>query len=123
VGDQIDVAVDPEMIEMALMTVLENALRFAPPETDIVVVARPVDHRDSEIRVIDHGPGIAAADRGRIFDEFVRLGDPTDTSGSGIGLAIARAFVDAHGGRIWAEPTTGGGATFVIWLPCGEAPS
>ena len=108
-GDLLVVDVDPQMLELVLVSLLENALRFAPPASEIAVLARPVG-RGCEIRVVDHGPGVAPADRERIFEEFVRL----DGSGSGLGLAIARAFTEAQGGGLTYEPTPGGGATFVI---------
>ena len=108
-GDVLVVDVDPQMLELVLVSLLENALRFAPPASEIAVLARPVG-RGCEIRVVDHGPGVAPADRARIFEEFVRLDGP----GSGLGLAIARAFTEAQAGALVYEPTPGGGATFVI---------
>jgi K+-sensing histidine kinase KdpD len=112
--DVLVVDTDPAMLELVLVSLLENALRHAPPGTDIGVVARAVG-RGCEIRVIDHGPGVAPADRERIFEEFVRL--EGSGAGSGLGLAIARAFTEAQRGTLTFEPTAGGGATFVIALP------
>jgi K+-sensing histidine kinase KdpD len=109
VGDLLVVDVDPQMLELVLVSLLENALRFAPPTSDITVLACPIGG-GCEIRVVDHGPGVAPVDRERIFEEFVRLDGP----GSGLGLAIARAFIEAQGGALTYEPTPGGGATFVI---------
>ena len=65
--------------------------------------------------MVDHGPGIPAADRERAFEEFVRL--DARGQGSGLGLAIVRALVEAHDGRIWVETTPGGGATVAFSLP------
>ena len=104
-------------IELVLVVLLENALRFAPTGTEVAVLVVPDDHGGCEIRVVDHGPGIASQHREKVFEEFVRLEGPPDSSGSGLGLAIARAFVDAHRGRIEVEATPGGGATFVVTLP------
>jgi signal transduction histidine kinase len=70
-----------------------------------------------ELRVIDHGPGIPVADHERIFDEFFRLGAPTDGQGTGVGLAIVRALVLANRGAVRCEETPAGGATFVLNLP------
>ncbi|HMK89134.1 MAG TPA: HAMP domain-containing sensor histidine kinase, partial [Methylocystis sp.] len=67
------------------------------------------------IAVIDHGKGVAPADRNRIFERFWRKSD--SDSGSGLGLAIAKDIMDAHGGRIWVEETPGGGATFKLSFP------
>jgi K+-sensing histidine kinase KdpD len=112
-GDVLVVDTDPEMLELVLVSLLENALRFAPPASEIGVVARRVGE-ECEIRVIDHGPGVDADERERIFEEFVRL----DGTGSGLGLAIARAFTEAQRGSLTYEPTPGGGATFLIAVPC-----
>ena len=67
--------------------------------------------------MIDHGPGIPVPDRERIFDEFFRLGAPTDGQGTGLGLAIVRALVLANQGAVRCEETPAGGATFVLELP------
>ena len=115
--DILEVEVDPEMIEVALVSILENSLRFAPPESTITVETRRRDDELCEIRIVDHGRGIPPAERERVFEEFVRLGDSSDATGAGLGLAIARAFVAAHDGRIRVEETPGGGATFVVQLP------
>jgi signal transduction histidine kinase len=67
--------------------------------------------------VEDRGPGIAPADRKRIFEPFVRLSRTATTAGSGLGLAIVHDIVRAHRGRIWAESDVGAGTRFVIELP------
>jgi K+-sensing histidine kinase KdpD len=110
-GDVLVVDVDPAMLELVLVSLLENALRFAPPTSSITVHAAPLA-QGCEIRVADHGPGVAPGDRDRIFEEFVRLDGP----GSGLGLAIARAFTEAQHGTLTYEATPGGGATFVVTL-------
>ena len=83
-------------------------------------------HRDdghAVLEVIDHGPGIPPAHAERIFERFYRAdaGRSGDQGGSGLGLSIAAAVVQAHGGRIWVTPTPGGGATFRISLPVRDA--
>jgi signal transduction histidine kinase len=72
------------------------------------------------IRVVDHGPGIARADRDRIFEPFQRANDRT-VRGAGLGLAIARGFAVANGGRVWAESRAGQGSSFVLALPLVES--
>ncbi|HEY3670173.1 MAG TPA: ATP-binding protein [Acidimicrobiia bacterium] len=114
-GDLLVVDTDPAMLELVLVNLLENALRYGPTGTDIGVFARAVG-TGCEIRVVDHGPGIAPADRERVFEEFVRLDGP----GSGLGLAIARAVTECQQGSLTYETTPGGGATFVVALP-GDA--
>lgn len=113
---------DVTMLEQILLNLLENAVRFAPPGSPITIAARRVDD-DVLLRVVDHGPGVVEADRASIFDEFQRSGTSTESEGAGLGLAIVRAMVDAHGGSTWCEETPGGGATFVVRLPLDEARS
>lgn len=109
---------DPAMLEVALVSLLENALRFAPTGSDVVVEAGARDGV-CVIRVVDHGPGVAIADRDRVFDEFVQLDGSANgaSAGAGLGLAIARAFVEAQSGTIEIEQTDGGGATFRVDVP------
>lgn len=112
---------DVAMMEQVLLNLLENALRFAPPGSEIRIEGRRAGS-DVEVRVVDSGPGIPQADRERIFEEFVR-GDSSDAgSGTGLGLAIVRALVEAHGGRVWCEETPGGGATVALAVSSGLTP-
>jgi two-component system sensor histidine kinase KdpD len=109
-------SVDPDMLELVFVVMLENALRFAPPNSEIaVIVDVATDEEAAVVSVVDHGPGVPVGSREEVFGEFVRL--DRDGSGSGLGLAIARSMVDAHGGRIWIDETPGGGATVVVRLP------
>ena len=112
-GSEVDAEVDPELIEVVVVSLLENALRFAPTTTEILITVAPVGDGLVELRVVDHGPGVAAEHREAVFDEFTRF----DGNGSGVGLAIARAFVTMHDGRLWYEDTAGGGATFAFEIP------
>jgi two-component system sensor histidine kinase KdpD len=114
------VSLDITMAEQILLNLLENALRFAPPGSEIVVGAhlRSGDGRDDiELRVADHGPGVPLEARGRIFEEFQSAETRPDRTGTGLGLAIVRALVVAHGGSVRYEDTPGGGATFVCTFP------
>jgi two-component system sensor histidine kinase KdpD len=115
-SDDIVVAsVDPDMLDLVFIVMLENALRFAPPHSQIDVVVERGATGESIVRVVDHGPGIPAQHHEAVFEEFVRL--DRDGAGSGLGLTIARTMVEAHGGRIWIQDTPGGGATVVASLP------
>jgi two-component system sensor histidine kinase KdpD len=111
------VSLDVTMAEQILLNLLENALRFAPPGSEIVVGARACGDDEIELRVADHGPGVPAEARGRIFEEFQSAETRPDRSGTGLGLAIVRALVVAHGGSVRYEDTPGGGATFVCTFP------
>jgi two-component system sensor histidine kinase KdpD len=112
------ILVDYLRMDQVLSNVIENAARYAPPKT-IIEVRAARDDAGVRIEVTDEGPGIAADDRERIFAPFHRLrhGDRATAKGAGLGLAIARRLVEAHGGRIWAEPGPGHGTRFVITLP------
>ena len=106
----------PEKLERVLMNLLTNALRHTPGDGSVAVRAETLA---GEVRVAveDTGDGLDAEDRERMFERFWR-GDRSRTSqGAGLGLAIARGLVEAHGGRIWAEDREGGGARVCFTLP------
>jgi len=117
VDPDVPVQLDPRLTAAALAHVLENAAQYAPEGTTIEVRAGVHDNQ-LDISVRDHGPGIAPADLPRVFDRFYR-GDAARvrTSGTGMGLWIARGFLAAQHGRIWAESAEGGGACFTIAVP------
>ena len=110
------VRVDIHHVERVLTNLLENALRYSGASRRVRV---QVNRTRSEalIRVIDHGPGIAPGDLERIFEPFQRGSRTSGAQGAGLGLAIARGFAEANGGRVWAESLEGQGATFVLALP------
>jgi two-component system, OmpR family, sensor histidine kinase KdpD len=108
-------AADPGLLERALANLLGNALRFSPPQLPPAVVGRAsVDC--VRISVIDHGPGVPREDQDRIFEPFQRLGDQASGTGVGLGLAVARGFVEIMGGRLVADATPGGGLTMNVEL-------
>jgi two-component system phosphate regulon sensor histidine kinase PhoR len=109
---------DRERIHQLLFNLLDNAFRFSPPGGTVTVHAVQ-SNGWCEVAVEDEGPGIPAEHLGLVFERFYRV-DPSrsrEDGGTGIGLAIARSVVDAHGGRIWAESDEGGGSTFHFVLP------
>ena len=111
--------VDVGMMEQIFLNLLENALHYAPPGSEITISARRTGDM-IEVRVSDHGPGIPCAERERIFDEFVRVDARADRAGAGLGLAIVRALVTANRGRAWCEETPGGGATLAFSVPAAN---
>ena len=108
------VVADPALLERALANLLDNAASASPPDRPARIEAGDVAGR-VDVRVIDHGPGIPRQDRERVFQPFQRLVD--HGTGVGLGLAIARGFVDAIGGELALEDTPGGGVTMVVSLP------
>ncbi|HZU80840.1 MAG TPA: ATP-binding protein, partial [Acidimicrobiales bacterium] len=106
--------IDHVLVGQALANLVDNAVRHSPEGSAIDVGARLRDDCLVELSVRDRGPGVAAAERARIFDLFYRTGPG---EGSGVGLAIAKAFVEAHGQRIWVDDADGGGAIFRFTLP------
>jgi two-component system sensor histidine kinase KdpD len=76
-----------------------------------------------QVSVTDNGPGIAPGTETAIFDKFTRGAKESPTPGVGLGLAVSKAIIEAHRGKIWAEPVAGGGARFVFTLPLGNPPA
>jgi two-component system sensor histidine kinase KdpD len=118
---QVDVAAglplvdgDYSQLDQVVTNLLENAARYAPPGSTVRVAARSSGSDSVEMRVVDEGIGIPEWERNRVFEPF-RRGE--GSASSGVGLAICKAVVEAHGGRIAVERTPGGGATFVVQLP------
>jgi signal transduction histidine kinase len=108
----------PEKIERVLGNLLTNAIRHTPPDGAVVVSVEPREE-EVQVSVDDTGDGVAAQARRRMFDRFWR-GDEARTpgkGGAGLGLTIAQGLVEAHGGRIWAEPRDGGGTRVAFTLP------
>ncbi|HEY4278352.1 MAG TPA: ATP-binding protein, partial [Conexibacter sp.] len=116
------VRADAAQLERAFANLLENAARYSG-DNPVAVRARVVGHR-MLIRIVDRGPGIPGRELERIFEAFHRgpraRGVETHV-GSGLGLAVVRGFVEANGGRVWAESLPGQGATFVVELPLEAA--
>jgi len=114
------VEADRERIHQVLFNLLDNAHRFTPPG-GVVTVSATRGNGSCQVSVQDTGPGIPPEHLPLVFERFYRV-DPSrsrDDGGTGIGLAIARSVVEAHGGRIWAESGDAGGSTFRFVLPIG----
>lgn len=108
--------VDADMILRVMINLLENAAKFSPVGSEIIVSASKEDGW-VKVAVQDNGPGIPILDRERIFNKFTRLRVKDKTAGLGIGLAFCRMAVEGHGGKIWVESENNVGSTFFFTLP------
>ncbi|MEU3598553.1 sensor histidine kinase KdpD [Streptomyces sp. NPDC006798] len=117
------VTVDRGLLERAVANIVENAVKYSPEATAVAVSASTLGDR-VEVRVVDRGPGVPDDEKERIFEPFQRYGDAPRGAGVGLGLAVARGFVEAMGGTLSAEDTPGGGMTMVLTLTVapGTAP-
>jgi signal transduction histidine kinase len=115
-GDLAPARVAPEQIQRVLFNLIQNAIRHTPADGSVTVRAAVADG-GVQVEVADTGSGIADADRDRVFDAFFQGGARTNGS-AGLGLAISRAIVEAHGGRIWLEPSMAG-TSVRFTLPSG----
>nr|MDQ6937202.1 DUF4118 domain-containing protein [Actinomycetota bacterium] len=111
-----DVDADPGLLARIVANLVDNALRFSPPGSAPQVTASALGDR-VEVRVVDRGPGLPPGAQERIFAPFQRLGDTSNTSGVGLGLALARGFAEGMGASVMPEETPGGGLTMVVSLP------
>lgn len=111
----------PVSMDMALMTqvlvnLLDNALKYSPPDSGLEIAAR-VDKGKLLMEICDSGPGIPESELHRVFDKFYRVPVPEGAGGTGLGLAICKGIVEAHGGNILAENRAGGGLRVIVALP------
>ncbi|HLI56083.1 MAG TPA: ATP-binding protein [Actinomycetota bacterium] len=116
------VPMDLLQIDQVVTNLLENAVKYRGNDLPVEVTAT-VAGRAVEVAVSDHGPGIAPEDRERVFAEFYRRDTGGGQGGVGLGLAIAKAIVEVHGGSVFVRDTPGGGATVGFRLPLGDPSS
>jgi two-component system sensor histidine kinase KdpD len=102
------------------INLLDNALKYTPVGTPIRIAATASDERIT-VEIADHGPGLPRGEEERVFEKFYR-GGVTSERGAGLGLAICKGIVQAHGGRVWAHNLPEGGAAFFFTLPLTEKP-
>ncbi|KUN82186.1 hypothetical protein AQJ66_22435 [Streptomyces bungoensis] len=115
------VLADPPLLERVIANLVGNAARHTPPGKGVLVTASALAGR-VELRVVDQGPGLPADGRDRLFEPFQRLGDTDNTTGLGLGLALARGLTEAMNGTLGPEDTPGGGLTMVVSLPFAAQP-
>lgn len=116
--------IDQRRMEMVLRNIIENAQKYAGDGAEVEITIRSAQEQEEEgiyLSIADNGPGLPGNLAERVFERFYQVdgGRERSSSGVGLGLAICRGFVEAHGGRIWAENRVegGSGAVFWIWLP------
>jgi signal transduction histidine kinase len=115
-----EVPLDADAIGQALANLIDNAIKYAGEERVVLVDARREGDRLA-LSVSDRGLGIPPAEHGRIFEKFYRVGqsETQGRRGSGVGLALVRHIVEAHGGTVTVESAPGQGSRFTLWLPLG----
>lgn len=114
------VSADAALLERAIANLVSNAVAWSPADSPVRVEAAAVGGA-VDVRIVDRGPGVPAADRERIFLPFQRLGDRSTDAGVGLGLAIAKGFIEAMGARLSLDDTPGGGLTLTITIAIAES--
>jgi two-component system sensor histidine kinase KdpD len=116
------VAADPELIHIVIRQLLDNAIKYSPPDSPILIEAM-LEEDAVIVSVADRGPGVAEQDRNRVFEKFYRGREARERiPGTGMGLAIAREIVRAHNGDIRVEGRSGPGSRFLFSLPVVKEP-
>ncbi|MEP6738849.1 MAG: DUF4118 domain-containing protein [Caldimonas sp.] len=113
---------DAVLIERVFINLIENAAKYTPPTAGVRIAVRAASAQ-MRVMVADDGPGIPPGKEGEVFEKFTRGARESATSGVGLGLAICRAIVEAHGGTIRVENAPTGGAVFTFVLPLGKSPA
>lgn len=113
-----ELVVDYDLIQRVVYNLLDNAIKYTPPYTDVTIGAEALPDTDAVlVAVSDHGPGVPLEYQQTIFNKYQRIKREGAPKGLGLGLAFCRMALEAHGGRIWVENAPGGGAVFKFILP------
>ena len=112
---------DPAGMRLCLEILLDNAIKYTSANTPIELIGKMASEGGVEFLVRDHGAGVPAAELAHVFDKSFRGSNAVGVAGSGLGLYMARAVVDVHGGTVTATNVSESGAEFRIWLPVGPA--
>ncbi|GAB1515341.1 HAMP domain-containing sensor histidine kinase [Actinophytocola sp. KF-1] len=113
---------EPHTLERAVLNLLDNAVKFSPPDGTVRVDLRPAAHGYAFLQVADAGPGIKDADLPHVFERFYRSDEARTLPGSGLGLAIVKSAVERHGGAVFAGRSADGGALIAMRLPGSSEP-
>lgn len=111
---------DPTLLRIAFSNLIDNALKFSPPDTTVAVTAS-TERGAVRVRISDQGPGIAVEEQQRIFEKFYRSTKSDRVRGAGLGLYIVKRIMDLHGAAISVDSRLGMGTAFELWLPSPEA--
>jgi len=114
---------DADRLRLTLRILADNAVKYTPPGTRVMLLGHNAPQGGIELRVSDNGPGIDEEELPHIFDKFFRGRSASREAGSGLGLHLARAVVEMHGGTLTGRNRPGGGAQFTIWLPAQVEPA
>jgi signal transduction histidine kinase len=114
--DDITITADERRLRQVVFNLVGNAVKFTPAQGRVEVTARS-ENEHVEVAVADTGPGIAADDLEKIFQEFEQTMEGKQAEGTGLGLPLSRKLIELHGGRLWAESQPGHGSTFRFSLP------
>ncbi len=119
IADDLLALMDTLQVERVLLNLLHNAIKFCPTDGEIMLRGYRQDDEQVLVEVVDNGPGISAEDSPRVFERFYRGDRARATHGTGLGLAVAKHIVEAHGGKIWVESdgVPGHGSAFRFTLP------
>ncbi|VUZ85851.1 sensor protein KdpD [Candidatus Methylomirabilis lanthanidiphila] len=114
------VPIDDVLLEQVLINLLDNAIKHTPDDSPLEIAAW-TEQGGVTVEIADRGPGLTPGDEERVFDKFYRS-PGLRSRGAGLGLAICRGIMEAHGGRIWAENRQGGGVAFRFTIPLSGTP-
>ena len=115
------VLADPDLLSRAISNLVSNAIKYSPPNTEVIISAANVA-KGISIQVSDQGYGIPAASLNRVFEKFYRVPrvQDVDVPGTGLGLALVKEIAELHGGSVAVRSSVGAGSVFTIWIPCSE---
>jgi len=118
-GAELTIRADRGILRRAILNLVDNAIKYSPSGSEIVIEVQQLSERVTEIAISDRGPGIPAAEQTLVFDRFYRTdeGRSRESGGAGLGLSIAKWAVEIHGGSIGVVPGSAGGSCFYVRLP------
>lgn len=113
------IEVDAVLLQQVLINLLENAAQYTPPSSPILIYAR-LEEEGIRLHVVDRGPGVSPEQRDQLFKKFYRLNPDHPMTGVGLGLALCRSIMEAHGASISLNESKHGGCDFVLWFPLAK---